>query len=393
LTVDQSALVALSGGVDSAVAALLLRQSGIERLEGAIVSLWPGDDPRSCCGPTAIGRARQTAERLGMAFHVLDDQARFACEVVEPFVKGYLGGLTPNPCVNCNPARLASLVSFADELGLDVVATGHYARLVWRDGEPFVARPRDRGKDQSYMLSTVPPHTLARLAFPLGEATKDEVRQTARAEGLPPADQPESQEVCFAPDGYRLFLEGRGVRPRAGPIVDRGGTVLGEHGGHWLFTIGQRRGLGVSADGPVYVAERQAETNTVVVAPAADLETDAVVVEDVVDRIGFLESSGGDQGRVVQGSSGGGLHARREASGDRGIDLPGCLGSLTVQLRYRSRAVAVTALRRIPGRRALVRLAAPFAAPAPGQAAVFYEDEVVVGHGVIGAPAPTVASR
>ncbi len=359
--------------------ALLRLVAARRRVEAAIVKLWPGDDPRSCCGPTAIARAQAAADRCGVRLHVLDEQARFARTVVEPFVAAYLAGETPNPCVLCNPERLAALVRLADELGLARVATGHYARLVTFDVEgpraegdgalvglptpavaspdrhvaPYLARAGDRAKDQSYMLAMVSPPVLARLEFPLGQVGKPEVREEARAAGLPAAEQPESQEVCFALDGYRAFLEAHGVGPRRGPIVDLRGRVLGEHDGHWRFTIGQRRGLGVSAGAPLYVVERRAATNEVVVGTAADLEADAVLVRDFVDR---------------------------------GIAL--LPGPLAVQLRYRSAPVPVTEVTAAgaPGG-ACVRLATPFAAPAPGQAAVFYRGEVVAGSGVIALPA------
>ncbi len=343
-------LVALSGGVDSAVALLRLAAAG-GRVEAAIVELWPGDDPRSCCGPTAIDRARAVADACGVRLHVLDDRARFARAVVEPFVAAYLAGETPNPCVRCNPERLAALADLADERRLARVATGHYARLVTaEEGAPFLARAADRAKDQSYMLAAVPPGLLARLVFPLGEATKDEIRAEARGAGLAVADRPESQEVCFAPDGYRGFLEARGVRPRRGVIVARDGRVLGEHEGHWRFTIGQRRGVGVAAEAPLYVLERRAATNEVVVGAVADLETTEVVVRDVLDR-GIRD------------------------------------GDLTAQLRYRSPAVPVAEVVPLaaPAGALLVRLATPFSAPAPGQAAVFYRGDRVVGAGLVGA--------
>lgn len=370
MSVNDGVLVALSGGVDSAVALLRLAATG-RHVEAAIVRLWPGDDPRSCCGPTAIARAQTVAGAFGVRLHVLDQQVRFAHTVVEPFVAAYLAGETPNPCVACNPERLAALVGLADELGLARVATGHYARLVTRDGElwgdgtegrsddPFLARAVDRAKDQSYMLAAVPAALLARLEFPLGGFTKPEVRAAAREAGLAAADEPESQEVCFALEGYRAFLEERGVKARRGPIVDRRGHVLGEHEGHWRFTIGQRRGLGVSGDAPLYVLERRAATNEIVVGAAADLDADAVVVRDVYDR---------------------GI----------GVDAH----ALTVQLRYRSAAVPVADVQPLSGAaetagsgELLVRLAAPFAAPAPGQIAVFYRGETVVGAGVIAASA------
>ena len=209
------ALVALSGGVDSAVAALRLIDEG-RTLETATVRLWPGGDRRSCCSPGALQRARQTAAWLGLPHHFVDREAEFEAEVVAPFIAAYLDGETPNPCVACNPRRLAALVGLADELGLARVATGHYARLVWRAGEPYIARGTDPVKDQSYMLWAVPPEVLARLEFPLGETTKSATRAAAEAAGLPVASEPESQEVCFAVDGYQRFLDARGVLPRAG---------------------------------------------------------------------------------------------------------------------------------------------------------------------------------
>ena len=278
--------------------------------------------------------------------------------MVGPFSSGYLAGETPNPCVDCNPMRLAALVALAGELGLPRVATGHYARLVWREGEPFVARAADRAKDQSYMLWAVPPQVLARLEFPLGELTKAEARAAAADAGLEVADEPESQEVCFAVEGYQLFLESRGVQALSGDIVDAAGFVVGSHRGHWRFTVGQRRGLGVSAAEPLYVLERRAAGNEVVVGGRDQLAVRSVHVRDVADR---------------------GL-------GDG--------GGLEVQLRYRSAPVAVATLERHDGG-LKVGLSEPFFGLAPGQAAVFYRDDVVVGGGRVAAaparPAPAHA--
>jgi len=336
--------------VDSAVAALKLIDEG-RTLETATVRLWAGGDRRSCCSPGALQRARQTAAWLGLPHHFVDREAEFEAAVVEPFVEAYLGGETPNPCVSCNPRRLAALVGLADELGLARVATGHYARLVWRDGEPYVARGADPAKDQSYMLWAVPPQVLARLEFPLGETTKRETRAAAEAAGMPAAAAPESQEVCFAADGYRRFLDERGVQPEAGAIVDRHGAVLGTHQGHWRYTIGQRRGLGVSSSEPLFVLARRAAENEVVVGRREELEVREVTVRDLVDR-GLGDGEG-----------------------------------LLVQLRCRSPAAPVAALERRGAERVVVRLGEPFAGAAPGQAAVFYRDAVVVGGGVLEGPA------
>ena len=332
--------------MDSAVAALKLIDEG-RTLETATVRLWAGGDRRSCCSPGALQRARQTAAWLGLPHHFVDREAEFEAAVVAPFVAAYLGGETPNPCVRCNPGRLAALVGLADELGLARVASGHYARLVWRDGEPYVARGADRAKDQSYMLWAVPAQVLARLEFPLGETTKRETRAAAEAAGLPVAGEPESQEVCFAADGYRRFLDERGVQPRAGEIVAQGGAVLGTHRGHWRFTIGQRRGLGVSSSRPLFVLARRAATNEVVVGGRHELDVREVAVRDLVDR-GLGDGDG-----------------------------------LLVQLRYRSPAVPVAALERRGTTRVVVRLGEAFAGAAPGQSAVFYRGDVVVGGGVL----------
>jgi tRNA-specific 2-thiouridylase len=334
--------------VDSAVALLELIEQG-RTVETATVRLWPGTDRRSCCSPGALQRARGTAEWFGVPHHVLDREAEFEREVVAPFISAYLAGETPNPCVACNPSRLAALVGLADELGLARVATGHYARLVWRDGEPFVARGADPAKDQSYMLWAVPPDVLARLEFPLGGSTKAQTRATAEAAGLAAAAEPESQEVCFAVDGYRRFLDARGVTAVPGDIVDESGRVLGRHLGHWRYTVGQRRGLGISAGGPWFVLRVDTARNEVVAGQRTALTRRRLVLRDVVDR--GLGDGAGSQ----------------------------------VQLRYRSPAVAVEALEQLPGGRLGVRLRYGFDGVAPGQSAVFYRDDVVVGGGVVAA--------
>lgn len=336
--------------MDSAVAALRLIDEG-RSLETATARLWPGTDRRSCCSPGALQRAARTAAHLGLPHHVLDLEAGFEDAVVDPFERGYLAGETPNPCAACNPFRLAALLDLADELGIATLATGHYARIVWRDGEPYVARAADRRKDQSYMLWAVPPEVLARLRFPLGELAKDQVREAAAEAGLEVADEPESQEVCFAVEGYRRFLEERGVEPAEGAVVDAEGRVLGTHRGHWRFTVGQRRGIGVSGTEPLYVLERRAAANEVVVGGRDALAVRTVRVADVVDR-GLGDGAG-----------------------------------LEVQLRYRSAAVPVAALRRRDGG-VEAELREPFSGLAPGQAAVFYRDGVVVGGGRIAGPAP-----
>jgi tRNA-specific 2-thiouridylase len=333
------------------VAALRLVGEG-RSLETATARLWPGSDRRSCCSPGALQRAARTAAHLGLPHHVLDLEAEFEDEVVGPFERGYLAGETPNPCVDCNPLRLAALARLAGDLGLARVVTGHYAQLVWRGGEPYVARAADRRKDQSYMLWAVPPGVLAVLEFPLGELSKTDVRLAAADAGLEAADEPESQEVCFAADGYRRFLDERGVAPRHGEVVDTDGAVVGGHAGHWRFTVGQRRGLGVSASEPLYVLERRAAENRVVVGPRDLLAVRALRLRDVVDR-GLGDGSG-----------------------------------LEVQLRYRSPAVPVAALRGVGGELE-VTLGEPFEGLAPGQSAVLYRDDVVVGGGrIVGPGAP-----
>jgi tRNA-specific 2-thiouridylase len=325
---------------------MLLREQG-RRVSAATLRMWPSDDVRSCCSDDALRRARDCAHRLGLPFEELDDEEPFRRLIVEPFVQAYLDGETPNPCADCNRFRLADLVERAAALGAPRVATGHYARVVWRDGEPFVARARHARKDQSYMLWRVAPQTIAHLEFPLGDLTKEEVRHLAEAAGLPVAHQPESQDVCFATAGYRQFLRRRGVASQPGAVVDRSGRVLGRHDGQWAFTVGQRRGLRLVAPEPLYVLERRGAANEVVVGEHKELLVGRFVVRELVDR-GLGRGAG-----------------------------------LLVQARYRSVATAVTGMRRLGSGRAEVRLAEPIEAPAPGQSAVFYYEDVVVGGGVV----------
>ncbi len=339
--------VAMSGGVDSAVALL---KAGPEAV-GVTLRLWV--DPlapaaeRACCSSEAVRAARRTCHRLGLPHVTLDLRQEFRRAVVEPFVRGYARGLTPNPCTRCNGSfRLATLLAFARRAGAARLATGHYARTVEHRGRLLVARARDRAKDQSYMLAGLDPRLLARLWFPLGEQTKAETREEARRAGLEAAGRPESQEACFlGGDDYRAFLERQGLAPKPGPIVDEAGRVLGEHRGAWRFTPGQRRGLGLPGGRPLYVLRVQPRENAVVVGGREALACRRVSVR------GRLYVEIGEQQTVE------------------------------AKLRYRSPAVPARVVAR--QRSFLLELAEPVDAVAPGQAAVLYEDDAVVGFGVV----------
>ncbi|MHB0978518.1 MAG: tRNA 2-thiouridine(34) synthase MnmA [Thermoleophilia bacterium] len=279
----EGVLVAMSGGVDSAVAALELRSSGAP-LVGVTFRLW--SDPTcavgsGCCSPETVMRARRTAHSLGIPHLTVDLAGRFYEDVVEEFVEEYAAGRTPNPCVTCNSAlRFSALTELADRLGLERGATGHYARL---EGDPGrLQRGVDPDKDQSYVLSRVSPRLLSRMVFPLGALTKKETRSRARDAGLEVHDAEESQEICFIPDDdYRRFLWER-LGMRSGPIVDRTGAVLGTHDGAYRFTIGQRRGLGLQSSEPLFVIDIRAADDAVVVGPRAELTVSEVVLGSVV---------------------------------------------------------------------------------------------------------------
>jgi tRNA-specific 2-thiouridylase len=341
--------VAMSGGVDSAVA---LVRAGADAV-GVTLRLWldpagPSSE-RACCSPDAVVRARETCHALGLPHVTLDLREAFRDAVVRPFVDGYAAGLTPNPCMRCNGAfRFDRLVAFARRAGADVLWTGHYARIAERDGRRLVARASDPAKDQSYMLATVDPAVLEHVAFPLGTSTKQDVRAEAAAAGLAVARRPESQEACFLAGGdYRSFLARSGVGAAPGPIVDEVGRELGRHDGIWRFTPGQRRGIGLASDEPLYALRTDAATNVLVVGPRTALGTRRVTAD-------------------------GALHVPVERA--------------EAKLRYRSAPVAA-AVEPIEGGFAL-ELDEPVEAVAPGQVAVLYDGDAVVGAGVIRAVGP-----
>ncbi len=270
-------LVAMSGGVDSAVAALRLLDAGYD-VVGCTLHLWDYDESGDrahgrCCAPEDQYDARQTADAFGFPHYAFDRRELFAKEVVDPFVEAYLAGDTPSPCTACNKhVKLAELFAIADRLGADKVATGHYARVIRADdradGAPLrIAEGADKGKDQSYFLYATPPAQVARLLFPLGDSTKAEVRAEAVLRKIPSATKGESQELCFVGSGahaYEAFIEARAKpRIRPGNIVDGAGNVVGTHDGLHRFTIGQRKGLGVALGKPAFVTRIDPETATI----------------------------------------------------------------------------------------------------------------------------------
>jgi tRNA-uridine 2-sulfurtransferase len=340
--------VAMSGGVDSAVALLRVREAGHEPV-GVTLRLWIDprgpDTERACCSPASVVAAREGCHRLGIPHFTLDLREGFRRAVVAPFVRGYARGETPNPCVRCNASfRFVELLSFARRIGAARLATGHYARIVERDGRPLVARGVDSAKDQSYMLGALDPGLLDRLWFPLGSQTKADTRRQAGEAGLEAAGRPESQEACFlAGADYRDFLAGRIDGAAEGPIVDEEGRELGRHAGIWRYTPGQRRGIGVATPMALYTLRTDARTNTVVVGPRQSLARTRVT-----SRAGRLY-------------------------------LP--VERAEAKLRYRSPA---TPARVEAGERGFrLELDEPVYGVAPGQAAVLYDADVVVGAGVI----------
>jgi tRNA-uridine 2-sulfurtransferase len=344
-------LVAMSGGVDSAVAALLVHRAGQEAV-AVTLELWADSDndaEASCCSAHAVRLARAVAHGMGMPHLTLDLRDAFRAGVVEPFLAGHAAGETPNPCVRCNGhVRLDAMLELAGRLGAAELATGHYAR---RTTDGLLRAAADPAKDQTYMLAALSPASLARLRFPLGELTKPEVRALAAEAELPVAGRAESQDLCFlAGTGKAAFLARHGaLAERPGDVVDAAGRVLGRHAGHHRFTVGQRKGLGVAAREPLYVLRTDAAANTVTVGPRAQLATERVTV-----RGARLHRPGAE------------------------VDA--------VKLRYRSRAVPCT-VAGAPGpgahRRLELALGEPVDGAAPGQAACLLRGDVVVGWGTI----------
>ena len=347
--------VAMSGGVDSAVAALLAREEGAE-VVGITVKLWSDpetDGAKACCSPEAVLGARALAHQLGMPHFTLDLEEDFRRRVVDRFIGGYAGGQTPNPCILCNgEVRLAAMVDLAERVGADRLLTGHYARIVEDPDGPLLATAADQAKDQSYMLAALPTELLGHLGFPLTELTKPEVREIAARHNLSVARKAESQDLCFlAGQGKRGFLRRHGgLGERDGAILDSAGRTLGRHRGHHDFTVGQRRGIAVSAPEALYVLATDAGANTVTVGTRAELEKRSVRVRDAV------------------------LH--RDSSA---VDA--------VKLRYRSRALPATVSAVGRGRHSglEVDLAEAFPGVARGQTAVLMAGDRIVGHGTIAA--------
>jgi tRNA-uridine 2-sulfurtransferase len=342
--------VAMSGGVDSAVALLRAGRNAI----GVTLRLWidpaAPDAERACCSPEAVIAARETCHALGLPHVTLDLRDEFRRAVVAPFVRGYAQGETPNPCIGCNGSfRFDALLAFAWHAGAARLATGHYARIVDHRGRRLLARAVDPAKDQSYMLGRLDPRLLERIWFPLGEQTKEATRAEAAAAGLAVAARTESQEACFLGGGdYRDFLERHGVRSEEGAVVDEGGNELGRHGGFWRFTPGQRRGLGVAATEPRYALRTDPSSNTVVVGPRTSLAVETI-------------------------SASGGLYVE--------------VNRAEVKWRYRSPGVQASVRQTDGGFR--LGLEAPAYGVARGQAAVLYEDDVVVGAGLVTATSGT----
>ena len=356
-------IVAMSGGVDSSVAALLLKEQGYEVI-GVTMRLWTveRDDlpplSKRCCSVEDVEDARRVCQTIGVPHYVLNFEREFQMHVVDYFCREYDRGRTPHPCLACNDKiKFDFLLRRAMFLEADYIATGHYARIRPNGAGLKLLKGVDAKKDQSYVLFTLTQRELGRLLLPIGEYPKHRIRQLAAEAGLPVADKPDSQEICFIPDGdYRKFI-GEQVRPRPGQLVDVAGTVLGPHPGVQFFTIGQRRGLGLQGNTgrPMYVVKIDPETNQVVLGPEEELYRTGVWAS----RVNFT-SGAAPKGRL----------------------------EVTAKIRYKASESPATLT--VQGEWAELRFEEPQRAVTPGQAVVFYRNEELVGGGIIELDPPSV---
>jgi len=347
-------VVAMSGGVDSSVAAALLKQQGYD-VVGMMLRLWsePGrEDSNRCCTSDSMSQARRVAAKLDIPFYVIDAKEIFNSTVVQYFLDGYAQGVTPNPCLICNrKIRWEFMFDHALTLGADFMATGHYVRRKAEGGRMKLLRAVDKTKDQSYVLHVLTQDKLQKSLFPIGDYSKSEIRELAKSFGLPTATRADSQDLCFlAGDDYREFLRRNapGIG-KSGPIVSRDGQVLGQHQGLAYYTIGQRKGLRIASSQPLYVLAKDLATDTLVVGAKSELGRSELVAANV---------------NWIAG------------------EPPSASFRAEVKVRYTARE-APAEVRLINGEQAKVRFDAPQRDITPGQAAVFYAGEVLLGGGII----------